>query len=49
MNETNDDNKFEWLIKVLVIGDSGVGKTNILLRTCDDKFISHTLSTIGNL
>lgn len=45
MSETND--KFEWLIKVLVIGDSGVGKTNILLRTCDNKFLSHNLSTIG--
>lgn len=46
MVEKNGE-KFEWLIKVLVIGDSGVGKTNILLRTCDNQFLAHNLSTIG--
>lgn len=48
MNENNDE-KFDWLIKLLIVGDSGVGKTNILLRSCDDKFLSYNLSTIGFL
>lgn len=38
---------YDYLIKLLIIGDSGVGKTNMLLRFCEDKFLTHTLSTIG--
>ena len=29
---------YDWLVKILIIGDSGVGKTNILLRWCKDEF-----------
>ena len=29
-------------------GDSGVGKTNILLRICDNKYVESHLTTIGN-
>ena len=32
MTLARKDNKFDYLAKLLVIGDSGVGKTNILLR-----------------
>lgn len=39
---------FDWLVKLLVIGDSGVGKTNILTRFCEDSFTPSHLSTIGN-
>jgi GTPase SAR1 family protein len=46
MGELNND-KFDWLIKLLVVGDSGVGKTNILLRCCEDQFLTYNLSTIG--
>jgi GTPase SAR1 family protein len=35
------------LIKVLLIGDTGVGKTNILLRYFEDKFSSEHLATVG--
>jgi GTPase SAR1 family protein len=42
------DNSYDFLVKLLVIGDSGVGKTNILLRACDDKFIASHLMTIGH-
>lgn len=29
---TPKDGAFDYLMKVIIIGDSGVGKTNILLR-----------------
>lgn len=34
-------------MKVLLIGDTGVGKTNILLRYFEDKFNSEHLATVG--
>ncbi len=43
------DNSYDFLVKLLIIGDSGVGKTNILLRACDNKFIPSHLMTIGTL
>ncbi len=41
------DNAYDWIIKLLIIGDSNVGKTNILLRACDNKFLPTHLATIG--
>ena len=41
------ENSYDFLVKLLIIGDSGVGKTNILLRGCDNKFIPSHLMTIG--
>ena len=43
------DNSYDFMVKLLIIGDSGVGKTNILLRACDNKFIPSHLMTIGKL
>ncbi len=34
-------------IKLLTVGESGVGKTCILVRYCEDKFIKNHLTTIG--
>jgi len=34
-------------LKYLVVGDSGVGKTSLLVRYCEDSFQSDYLSTIG--
>lgn len=34
-------------LKYLVVGDSGVGKTSLLVRYCEDSFHSDYLSTIG--
>lgn len=34
-------------VKYLVVGDSGVGKTSLLVRYCEDSFQSDYLSTIG--
>lgn len=41
--ETTHDHLF----KLLIIGDSGVGKSSILLRFCDDEFNEKQASTIG--
>ena len=30
--------KFDFLFKVVVLGDTGVGKSSLLLRFCEDKF-----------
>ncbi len=39
--------KYDYLFKILFVGNSGVGKTSILLRYTDDIFISSFISTIG--
>lgn len=41
------DNEYDWIFKLLIIGDSGVGKTNLLLRFCDEKFATSHLATMG--
>ena len=38
---------YDYLFKVLLIGDSGVGKTEILFRFSDKAFDSTFISTIG--
>jgi Ras-related protein Rab-1A len=38
---------YDYLFKVLMIGDSGVGKSCILLRFTEDTFSEHFISTIG--
>lgn len=37
----------DFMIKIVVVGDSNVGKTNLLLRFCKDEFNLHQKSTIG--
>lgn len=44
MSGTDKENM---VAKILTIGESGVGKTCILLRYTDNKFIKHHLTTIG--
>lgn len=39
--------KYDFLFKILVIGDSGVGKSCIMLRFTDDLFNERFISTIG--
>ena len=39
--------KYDYLIKLLLIGDSGVGKSCLLLRYSDDSFTSSFIATIG--
>ena len=38
---------YDYLFKLLLIGDSGVGKTSLLFRFADDKFNNSFISTIG--
>lgn len=38
---------YDYLFKLLLIGDSGVGKTCILFRFSDDAFNTTFISTIG--
>jgi small GTP-binding protein len=46
MNNDQTD-KVDHTFKLLTIGESGVGKTCILLRYTDNKFSKHHLTTIG--
>lgn len=40
---------YDYLFKLLLIGDSGVGKTSILFRFSEDAFNISFISTIGKL
>lgn len=42
-----DTKKKEHFVKLIIVGDTGVGKTNILMRYCDDAFKENYVSTIG--
>ena len=42
-----NDSRVDYTLKILTIGESGVGKTCILLRYTDNKFIKNHLTTIG--
>lgn len=39
--------QYDYLFKIILLGDSGVGKTSIILRFSDDSFNSDFHSTIG--
>ena len=38
----------DYLLKVLILGDSSVGKTCLLMKYVDDKFLNNHMPTIGN-
>ncbi|KAG0454929.1 hypothetical protein HPP92_023851 [Vanilla planifolia] len=39
--------EYDYLFKLLLIGDSGVGKSCLLLRFADDSYLESYISTIG--
>ena len=39
--------EYDYLIKVLLLGDSGAGKSSLILRYTDDTFNSSLVSSIG--
>lgn len=39
--------KYDFLLKIVLIGDSGVGKSNLLLRYTKDEFKVQSQMTIG--
>ncbi|GMM41293.1 hypothetical protein FOG51_02175 [Hanseniaspora uvarum] len=43
----NSSSDFDYLFKLLLIGDSGVGKSCLLLRFADNSYNSDYISTIG--
>ena len=41
------NHKYDYLFKILIIGESGVDKTAFLLRFTDDSFTANHLTTVG--
>ena len=47
IKKSNKGKQFDFTFKIVMIGDSGVGKSCILLRFADDKFNESFYATIG--
>ena len=47
MSSRADGKQYDFLIKLLLIGDSGVGKSCLLVRFADDAFSQSFITTIG--
>lgn len=43
----HDAENYDYLFKIVLIGDSGVGKSNLLLRYTKNQFKINSQSTIG--
>lgn len=41
------DKEHDFLAKIIIVGDSGVGKTNLITKFCDDIFQENYVATIG--
>ena len=39
--------EYEMMVKVILIGDSGVGKTNIMSKYLKNQFMEHSKATVG--
>ena len=47
-NSKDTDQNFGDMFKLLIIGNSSVGKTSFLFRYADDRFTPAFVSTVGN-
>lgn len=47
MTKRKEDEKYDYLVKLVIIGDSSVGKTNILLRYVNEEYKMSHVATIG--
>lgn len=47
MTSTRDEEIYDYLFKVVMIGDSGVGKSNLLMRYTKGDFNIESKTTIG--
>lgn len=39
--------RYDYLVKIKMVGDSFVGKSSIVMRFCEDQFSDNTVPTIG--
>lgn len=39
---------FDFLIRMILIGDTGVGKTSLIMRFTEETFTPQHIATIGN-
>ena len=44
---TEEDENYNMIFKIVLVGDSGVGKTNLLLRYLKNEFNTQTKATVG--
>lgn len=47
MSEKKKSDKYDFMAKVIIIGDSGIGKTNLITRFCESNFKESYVATIG--
>ena len=47
IDEDEESNQDILSYKIILLGDTFVGKTSLILRFCDDDFSPQTISTIG--
>ena len=47
VSKDSNDQTFDYMFKLLIIGNSSVGKTSFLIRYYDNSFTSAFVSTVG--
>lgn len=47
MNSPKKTEKYDFMAKVIIIGDSGIGKTVLITRFCESTFKESYVATIG--
>lgn len=45
--DKTDEEYYDYVCKAVLVGESGVGKTNILSRFCKDEFMHNSQATLG--